>query len=163
MTHELHRPVKAALIGPTGLDVTVEASPAECAAMAQRMGIPGVLALSCRFRLEQAGGGKFLAHGHLLARVVRTCVVSLDDFETDMDEAFRVWFVPQGEETEEIDPESDDEIPFADGVIDLGEATAEELALTLDPYPRMPGVTLPETGTDPEVSPFVALTALRRH
>jgi uncharacterized metal-binding protein YceD (DUF177 family) len=163
MTHELHRPVKTALIGPTALDVTVEASSAESAALAARMGIPAVLALSCRFHLEQADGGRFLARGHLLARVVRTCVVSLEDFETDMDETFRVFFVPKGQETEEIDPESDDEVPFEDGVIDLGEATAEELALTLDPYPRMPGVTLPEIDTDPEASPFARLAALRRH
>jgi uncharacterized metal-binding protein YceD (DUF177 family) len=163
MTHELHRPLKTALIGPTGLDIAVEASPAERAALAVRMGIPGVLALSCRFRLEQAGHSRFLAYGHLLARVVRTCVVSLEDFEADMDEAFRVCFVAAGEETDEINPESDDEIPFEDGVIDLGEATAEQLALTLDPYPRMPEATLPENETDPETSPFAALTALRRH
>jgi uncharacterized metal-binding protein YceD (DUF177 family) len=163
MTHELHRPVKTALIGPTGLDITVQADPAECAALAQRMGIPGVLALSCRFRLEPTGDDRFLAHGHLLARVVRTCVVSLEDFETDMDEAFRICFVPAGEETDEVDPESDDEIPFGNGLIDLGEATAEQLALTLDPYPRMPEASLPEDDADAPASPFARLAAWRRH
>jgi uncharacterized metal-binding protein YceD (DUF177 family) len=163
MTDELHRPVKIALIGPSGLDITVEARPAECAALAKRMGIPAVQALSCRFHLKQAGDSAFLAHGHLLARVVRTCVVSLDDFETDINEAFRVRFVPQGTETDDIDPESDDEIPFGDDTIDLGEAAAEQLALALDPYPRMPDATLPETEAEPEQTPFAALSTLRRH
>ena len=77
--------------------------------------------------------------------VVRTCVVSLDDFETTLEEDFRVRFVPAGTETDNPDPEAEDEIPFAGTVIDLGEAAAEQLALSLDPYPRKPGAELPES------------------
>ena len=145
MKPELHRPVLVAEIGPAGLDSMVEASPAECAALARRMRVPAVLSFSCRFHLTRAVGGAIAARGRLLASVVRTCVVSLDDFETTLEEDFRVRFVPAGAETDNPDPEAEDEIPFTGTVIDLGEAAAEQLALALDPYPRKPGAELPES------------------
>jgi len=48
MTPEFHRPVSLDRIGSLGLEYTVEAKPAECAALAERMQIPAVLALSLR-------------------------------------------------------------------------------------------------------------------
>jgi len=142
---ELRRPVSVAEIGPSGLDSMVEASPVECVALARRMGVPAVLSFSCRFHLARAVGGVVAARGRLAALVVRTCVVSLDDFQTAVEEDFRIRFVPAGTETDNPDPEADDEIPFAGTVIDLGEAAAQQLALALDPYPRKPGAELPES------------------
>jgi hypothetical protein len=142
---ELHRPVSVADIGPSGLDSLVEASAAECAALARRMGVPAVSSLVCRFHLARGVGGAVAARGRLVASVVRTCVVSLDDFETEVAEDFQVRFVPAGTESDNPDPEAVDEIPFAGAVIDLGEAAAEQLALALDPYPRKPGAELPES------------------
>jgi hypothetical protein len=149
MKPELHRPVSINEIGPSGMDSVVEAGPAECAALAARMGVPAVLRLSCRFHLVRGAFDAIAAQGHLLATVVRTCVVSLDDFETDVVENFRVRFVPAGNETDEIDPEAEDEIPFTGGMIDLGEAAAEQLALALDPYPRKPDAELPASEPSP--------------
>lgn len=145
MKPELHRPVPVAEIGPSGLDTMVEASPAECAALARRMGIPAVLSFTCRFHLARVVGSAVAARGRLAASVVRTCVVSLDEFETEVQEDFRVRFVPAGTETDNPDPEAEDEIPFAGTVVNLGEAAAEQLALALDPYPRKPGAELPES------------------
>jgi Large ribosomal RNA subunit accumulation protein YceD len=142
---ELHRAVPVAEIGPSGLDSMVEASPAECAALARRMGVPAVLSFCCRFHLVRTVGSVVAARGRLLASVARTCVVSLDDFEVAVEEDFQVRFVPAGTETDNPDPEAEDEIPFAGAVIDLGEAAAEQLALALDPYPRKPGAELPES------------------
>jgi hypothetical protein len=147
MKPELRRPVPVAEIGPSGFDSLVEANPAECVALAGRLGVPAVLSLTCRFHLTRVAFDAIAAEGHLVAMVVRTCVVSLDDFETDVAEDFRVRFVPAGTERDEIDPEAEDEIPFTGGVIDLGEAAAEQLALALDPYPRKPGAELP--GSEP--------------
>ena len=103
-----------------------------------------------------------LARGHLVARLVRTCVVSLDDFATTVEERFAVRCVPEGEESDDVDPSAPDEIVYRDGTIDLGEATAEQLALALDPYPRAPDAVLPDVPDEPEVQPFAALEALRR-
>jgi uncharacterized metal-binding protein YceD (DUF177 family) len=160
MTPEFHRPLSLDRIGPHGLDLTVEATPAECGALATRMNLPAVVALSCAFHLIREGRDAVLARGVLRARITQTCVVSLEDFDAPVEEVFQVWFVPSGEETDDIDPESDDEIPFEGNVIDLGEAAAEQLGLALDPYPRMPGMEMPDVEDEPEPHPFAALRRL---
>ncbi|MBV9250527.1 MAG: DUF177 domain-containing protein [Acetobacteraceae bacterium] len=162
MTPELHRPIAAERIGPEAQEFIVEATPAECRLLAVRMNLPAIESLVCRFALRREGGAMIHATGTLLARVVQTCIVSLDDFAADVQEEFSVWFVPEGRESEEIDPEADDEIPYTGGVIDLGEAAAEQLGLALDPYPRKPYAVMPEIEEAEEPHPFAALAALRR-
>jgi uncharacterized metal-binding protein YceD (DUF177 family) len=161
MTTELHRPVPADRVGSAGLDYIVEANAAECAALAQRMRLPAVLSLRCAFRLVRLTADCILAEGHLRAEVMQTCVVSLDDFAASIEERFRVRFVPAGQESDDPDPEADDEIGYPGGMLDLGEAAAEQLGLALDPYPRSPGAALPEIEADAEAQPFAALR--RRH
>lgn len=163
MTPELHRPIAVERVGAAGLDVVVEASAAECAALAQRLELPAVLALRCAFRLKRDEAGTLLAHGSLMARVVQTCVVSLEDFSAAVEERFVVRCVAVGEESDNADPEEPDEITYADGILDLGEAAAEQLALALDPYPRAPGAVLPDIDDEPAARPFDALAPLRRH
>ena len=160
MNPELHRPLSLDRIGPQGLDMVVEATPVECVALAERMKLPAVLALSCAFHLTREGRDIVLARGVLRARVTQTCVVSLDDFDALVEEMFQVRFVPSGQESDDIDPDSDDEIPFEGNQIDVGEAAAEQLGLALDPYPRMPGVEMPAAEDDPDAHPFAALRRL---
>lgn len=162
MTPELHRPVAVDRIGPAGLDITVEANATECAALARRMDLPAIRSLSCRYHLAQDTARTLVARGHLVARIVQTCIVSLEDFATTVEERFTVHCVPEGHESEDPDPETPDEITYVDGTLDLGEAVAEQLALALDPYPRAPGAELPEIDTDSDAHQFAALGALKR-
>jgi uncharacterized metal-binding protein YceD (DUF177 family) len=68
---------------------------------------------------------------------------------------------------EEIELSEDDcDVVFHDGrEIDLGLALADELALTLDPYPRSAGAedALKEAGvlSEEQAGPFAALAALK--
>jgi len=160
MTSEFSRPLSLDRVGPQGLELTVEATPAECAALARRMNLPAVLAVSCAFHLVRDGRAVVFARGVLRAKVMQTCVVSSDDFGAVVEEVFQVRFVPAAQETDDIDLESDDEIPFDGNSIDLGEAAAEQLGLALDPYPRMPGVETPALEAEPEQHPFEALRRL---
>jgi uncharacterized metal-binding protein YceD (DUF177 family) len=162
MTPELHRPFAIDLLGSAGADIVVDANTEECAALARRMKLPAVVALTCNFHLERDFGAMIMVRGRLFARVVQTCVISLEDFEADVAEQFTVRCVPEGEESDNPDPESLDEITYAHGVLDLGEAAAEQLALALDPYPRAPDAVLPEAEGEPDANPFAALTALKR-
>jgi hypothetical protein len=56
---------------------------------------------------------------------------------------------------------------MADDTIDLGEVVVEQLALTLDPYPRAPGAVFDPAALpgyeapEAEVSPFAALVKLK--
>lgn len=160
---EFSRPVAVDSIGIMAVEKRVEATVEECAALARRLGIPEVLALAGRFTLRRIGTERGIFSEALLeARIVQTCVVSLEEFQTNLFETFTVRFVPEGAEAEDLELDGPDEIPFASNHIDLGEATTEQLALVLDPFPRKPGVTF-QDATEPGTSPFSALQALRRH
>jgi hypothetical protein len=162
MTPELHRPVAVERVGPAGLDHVLEASPGECIALARRLRLPAMLSLTCRFRLEQALAGTLVVRGHLSACILQTCVVSLDDFTAAVEERFVVRCVPEGTESDDPDPNTLDEITYAGGIVDLGEAAVEQLALALDPYPRSPGAVLPDIEVEPEPHWFGGLDALKR-
>ena len=161
MTPELHRPVALDRIGPRGLTVEVEAKPDELPAIATRLRILALASLHCAFKLRRVGTSTVEAEGVLRAQVTETCVVSLDPFSHDVQEAFTVHFVPSGAEDDNADPDAVDQIPYIGGAADLGEATVEQLALALNPFPRKPGAALPEDATDETSGPFAALLVRR--
>jgi hypothetical protein len=157
MNLELQRPLALTEIRPTGREVEVRATAAECAALARRMKVPAINEFSCWFRLSALGEGVVLAEGRLLARAIRVCVLTLDEFEATTKEEFRLRFVPAGQESPGFDPEAEDEIPYQGAALELGEAAAEQLALALDPYPKKPGAALPAVADEATGSPFAVL------
>jgi uncharacterized metal-binding protein YceD (DUF177 family) len=102
---------------------------------------------------------------HLQAKVTQICVVTLEPFAAKIDDHAALRFIParqlrEGEELAELDAETlegPDEIPYSGEFIDLGAALAEQLALSLDPYPRKPGATLPAGLSDEADNPFAIL------
>jgi len=162
MIPELHRAIAIERISLSGMDAFVEANSSECADLAKRMRLPAVLSLTCRFHLELAEDDVVMAYGHLVAKVVQTCVVSLEDFAVTVEERFALRCVPAGQECDGVDPEAPDEITYEDGRLDLGEAVAQQLGLALDPYPRAPGASLPSMEPDHEQTPIVQLSLLKR-
>ena len=157
MTPELSRPVAVDRLPPS---LVVEATAPECLQLAQRLQVPEVRSLWCRFTLRRQGA-VVTADGVLEADVVQSCVVSLEPVEQHVADRFTVRFVPSGRETDDEDPEAPDEIPYTGATIDLGEAAAEQLALSLDPYPRDPAAELDAAALDPEPAPLGALAMLR--
>ncbi len=163
---EFSRRVPVGRIGGGGLELDVEATGAECCALARRLQLPAVASLRCRFRLSPPLAGQVAAEAELRAEVTRICVVSLEPFEAVVGERFALRFVPEGAEADEIDPEAPDECPYVGDAIDLGESAVEQLALALDPYPRMPGLTPPQPPQEADrpdgPHPFAALGRLGR-
>ncbi len=160
---ELVRPLPADRVGQGGLAITVTATKAECAAIALRLMVPSVESLRCDWHLRVAPGGVIEADGSLHARLHQECVATLDPFPVAQVEEFAVRFVPSGtEDTTSEDPDTPDEVPFEDGALELGEATVEQFALALDPYPRKPGAVLPDVSDDPAANPFDALAKWRK-
>jgi hypothetical protein len=72
-----------------------------------------------------------------------------------------VRFVPEAALTDAVEIEDEDEIPYAGGAIDLGEATSEQLALALDPFPRKPGAAFSNDEAEAPGGPFAALAGRR--
>lgn len=187
---EFSRRIQTRSLGPVrpgepGHEMVVDATAAECRSLAARLDVPQVESLSCRFRLSGLDKtGSIAADGLLQARLSRICVTTLEDFPTTVTEQFTVRFVPDDRASEgsddALDLEADDDIPYVNGVIDLGEAAVEQLALALDPYPRKPGAERPagvrvgdppsatdEEPVDPDdaderPNPFAALARMRR-
>ena len=154
-----------------GVEDRLEATPAECAALAERFGIEALKHFSVRFTRKPYPGGGLLISGRLKAEPVQLCIVSLDPMTERLDKPFTlVVLPPDGTLSEE--PDGPDEIQAdATGHFDLGEALAEELSLSLNPYPRRAGAQLslePEEVAEPieaaeatPRNPFAKLSALR--
>jgi uncharacterized metal-binding protein YceD (DUF177 family) len=151
-----------------GVEDRLEASPAECAALAQRFGIEALKHFSARFTRKPYPGGGLLISGRIKAEPVQLCIVSLEPVTERLDKPFTLVVLPPDGALSE-DPDGPDEIQAdATGHFDLGEALAEELSLSLNPYPRKAGAHLPlqpEEAAEPTEAtlrnPFAKLAALR--
>lgn len=167
MPPEFHRPERIDAIGEGARSVTVTADPAECVALATRFGLVEIKSLVGVFALHRDANG-INAGGRVIAQVVQSCVVTGEGVPASIDEPVALRFVDDDKmEGDEIELTADalDVIPYSGGAIDLGEATAESLALALDPFPRSPDAdaTLKAAGVlrEDEVGPFSGLAALK--
>ena len=150
---EFSRPVEVEKIPPRGMDLEITARPEECAALAKRMGLLALSELSARLQLRHIDGGQvIMVDGEFTARGTQQCVVTLEPMPVETRESLHGLFaapelVPADTGVTEIaDVFAEEPEPIRDGIIDLGELTAQHLALALDPYPRKPGVELPRAG-----------------
>lgn len=138
MTPEFSRLARIDTLGEGGRAMAVEADPAERAALAKRFGLIALDALSAEAALRREGDVVF-AEGRIKAAVVQACVATGGPVPAAIDEPFVLRFVPEGTdagEELELDAEDFDTIDYQGGAVDLGEAVAETLALSLDPFPR---------------------------
>jgi uncharacterized metal-binding protein YceD (DUF177 family) len=150
---------------PQGAATRVVATAEECAALARDFKLPAIHSLSAEYRMSASAKGVHV-HGRVTAAVTQICVVTLEPFDSTIEEEVEVDFaeprgMPPEPPTEMHEYEPPDEI--LNGQIDLGGITAEFLSLGLDPYPRKPGVDF-EYADDgaPKDSPFAALSKLKR-
>ena len=151
-----------------GVEERLEASPTECAALAERFGIEALKHFSARFTRKPYPGGGLLISGWIKAEPVQLCIVSLEPVTERLDKPFTLVVLPPDGTLSE-DPDGPDEIQAdATGHFDLGEALSEELSLSLNPYPRAVGAHLPlapeeavEAAEAPPRNPFAKLATLR--
>jgi hypothetical protein len=171
MSEPFSRPVRVEAIPRDGLEMRIEADEVERAALAAFNGLLAVRKLVAAFTLRHGGRGTFIVRGELSAEITQTCVVTLEPFDAAIDEAIDLRFAPaveapkpRGAPIEESETttigDDDEPDPIIDGKIDLGAIASEFLTLSLDPYPRKPGVAFeaPKEGeAGPANSPFSAL------
>jgi uncharacterized metal-binding protein YceD (DUF177 family) len=166
-------PVIVAQIPESGLHRDIEADPAVRHAMAEMGGLREVLSAQASLDVTPKSGGRFHVTGQVRARVGQTCVVTLEDIESDIDEPIDLIFAPPAQvpqmaalvdEAEQNDEETPDPLePIENGMIDLGKVATDALYLAVDPYPRKPGAIFEPLveAADPEDHPFAALRALK--
>lgn len=166
-------PVAVAQIPETGLHRDIAADPAVRHAMAEMGGLREVLSAQASLDVTPKSGGRFHVTGHVRARIGQTCVVTLEEIESDIDEPVDLIFAPPEQvpqmaalvdEAGESDDDTPDPLePIENGMIDLGKVATDALYLAVDPYPRKPGAVFEPLveAADPEDHPFAALRALK--
>jgi uncharacterized metal-binding protein YceD (DUF177 family) len=153
-----------------GERIDLVADEAERGAIANRLALVRVERLEAHVTLTKTGD-IVRASGRLAASLDQACVVTDAPVAAHLDEPFALVFMPApaadgaGDEIEL--GEADCDVVFYDGgILDLGTAVADTLALSLDPYPRSAGAdaALREAGvlTEEQASPFAALAQLKR-
>lgn len=160
---EFSRPLQVDRVPADGSFEKIAAETPECEALARRLGVPVVHAVSAGLRAKPWRGGGLKIEGRLLADLDQVSVVSLETFRHQVSFEILRYFLPPGAAPTSEEADAD---PILHGEVDLGEIVAETLALELDAYPRKPGETFGghlEFAEEPakEASPFAALSSLK--
>lgn len=171
VTPEFSRTVRLDTLGSGPRTMTIEATSDECAALARRFDLVGIESLAADLSL--VGSGDIVtATGMVHAAVTQSCVATGTPLASKVDAALQILFSPPieaGGSDEEVElSETDCDIVFYSGaVIDVGEAVAETLSLSLDPWPRAPNAReiLKAAGiksaAEVDAGPFASLAALK--
>ncbi|MBT3532770.1 MAG: DUF177 domain-containing protein [Rhodospirillaceae bacterium] len=183
---EFSRLVQVDVIDEDGTTIVLRAEDDECAALARRLDLQGLSKLRAKVNLRRTAAGHVRLNVDFSANVVQSCVVSLEAAKGVVSDRFSVLCEGEqkrgkGQDAEGevfVDPFGDDPVePLDDGRFDVGELVAQNLSLSLDPYPRAPGmdgqaliaevgaelVSEPQgNGGDERENPFAALEQLRQ-
>lgn len=103
--------------------------------------------------------------GQVTAHAVQRCGLTLEPLPVEIDESFAIDLVeadPRAPVEVDVDPEDDGPDVVEDGMIDLGVYAVEQLALSLDPFPRKPGAVFEQPEQPAEESPFAVLKQFKQ-
>jgi len=167
MTPEFSRPIRLEELSTKERSYDIEAAEDERAALAKRFDLQSIGRLSAAVRLKAEATDRMVRlKARFEAEVVQTCVVTLDpvpahvegEFEVLYDRALR----PAGREVM-VEAGGVDVMPLEGETLDIGEAVAEELSLSLDPYPKAPGAAVEAGAATPggRNRPFEILARLK--
>ncbi len=162
-----------ARLGNAGDEVTIAADEAQRAAIAHWSGVVSVEKLQTRVEIRKISATRFGLTFHLTANVTQSCVVTLEPVQAHIERSFdrelhftgAVRHKAMESEPElvlDADPEEGPE-EISSLHYDLAVPILEEYALSLEPYPRCPGVEFapkPDLTDRPE-SPFAVLKGLK--
>ena len=153
-----------------GLDLTIKADAAACAALAAANDLSALKNFEARVQVVKRGRSGVNVTGTVEADITQICVVSLEPFETHVSEPIDVDYEAErpaaraGLADAFTPSERDPPEAIVDGRIDVGALAGEFLTLSLDPYPKKPGVAFADAAFPaeaPDPSPFAALGRLK--
>jgi uncharacterized metal-binding protein YceD (DUF177 family) len=140
---EFSRTVRIDTLGAAPRTIEIAADEGERAALARRFGFVSIDRLEASAAVS-LGGEVVSTKGRLRASVVQSCVASGDPVAETVEAPFAIEFRPHpkidaAEEEIELHGAELDVVFFDGGLVDLGEAVAETLSLSVEAYPRAPG------------------------
>jgi uncharacterized metal-binding protein YceD (DUF177 family) len=163
---EFSRVERLDTIGGEERTVAIAATAEERVALAQRFGLVAIDRLEAEIAIQRVAAG-IAARGVVRAAVTQACGVTGDPLPAEIAEPVALLFVESSAVEDEVELEEGalDTIEIDGGGIDLGEASAETMALALDLFPRSPRAAdvLREAGvlSEDEAGPFGALAGLK--
>jgi uncharacterized metal-binding protein YceD (DUF177 family) len=160
---EFTRPVDVNRLPSGGGVYDLAATLAERAALARRFDLLALDRLEAQVRLTPLPGGLLRLSATLSVDLVQACVVTLEPVRAHIDDRFSLLFRPGVDEKTVVLSDAAELIePLPAGVLDVGEAVAQQLSLVLDPFPRAPGATAESPG-EVLASPFAALAKWKKN
>ena len=167
VANELSRPIELADIGVDEHRIDVVVTDDERAALSRRFGLVSIDRMTATVVVKRLADDAVRLRVTFTAYVVQRCVVTLDPIETRVegDETLLLLRPDADKDEIDVDPTADEPEPLLGDTIDIGEAVAQQLGLSIDPYPRKPGIEFkadsPRPGEDEDDdSPFAALRGL---
>jgi len=163
-----------ARLGNAGDEVRFAAEAEALGQIARWAGIPSVEKFEVGVELKKLAPNRYGLTFHLLADVTQSCVVTLEPVPGHMERSFSRELVFVGPQRHNKPVEAESETLLDSGEeegpeeieslhIDLAAPVLEEFALSLDPYPRAPGVefTPKSPASDRSENPFAVLKGLK--
>jgi uncharacterized metal-binding protein YceD (DUF177 family) len=162
---EFCRLIPLALLGSAPFRRQIEATPSECEKLARRFGLLTLDRLNATVELRREADEDIVLEAAFDAAFVQSCVVTLEPVAGAISDRFTLVYGPAEAERQEIEPYRDDAAfePLNGDAIDIGEAVAQELSLSLPVFPRCPDARIDvENSAESTEHPFAALAHLRR-
>lgn len=166
---EFSRPVRIDQLARHAQPVGIAADEGERAALARRFNLLTLDRLEADYSLAEENGA-IVGRGRVRADLSQPCTATGQAVPESIDTDFLLRFVREDEQAGEgdeleLDAQDCDIIGYDGQVIDMGEAVAETLALSMTPFPRSPDADafLREAGvlSEDQASPFAALLSLK--
>lgn len=142
-------------IDAKGTQLSISPSEEECEDLARRLSVVAIKNVEANLTITP--GHTIHVTGEVKATLTQECVVSVEEFDTEITETIEGWFadkekavsfaaakrereaaVSRGEV--EMVEEKEDPEAIIDGVIDLGELVTQHISLAIPAYPRKEGV-----------------------
>ena len=175
MEYELSRPVIVDELPSHGKKIDLSPTADELDAIANRLDLVSLDALSGNISIRPEIGREVSAQGKITADFTQNCVVSGDPVPQSITFDLVRRYSEDASEFDDLedgddvigDPMDEGPDPIENGILDVGEAVVEELALQIPPYPRAPGAEFNDIVDDIKddelkPNPFAKLAALKK-
>lgn len=143
-------PVNIARLPQKGMPVRIEADDKQRAALADAHGLEAVKSYVADLTVTAWKRHGIRVAGKVKAKIVQTCVVTLEPLDAKIDESIEALFLPEDSKLGRLGFEAGGEIildaegddapeTFSGDYIDVGALGEEFFGLAIDPYPRKQG------------------------
>jgi uncharacterized metal-binding protein YceD (DUF177 family) len=162
---EFSRLVPLVRLGPAPFRQQIEATPSERENLCRRFDLLALDRLTAAVELRRQGDEVIVLEAAFEAEFVQSCVVTLEPVVGAVSDRFMLVYGPPEAEQQEIGSQQAEAAfePLNRDVIDIGEAVAQELSLSLPVFPRHPDAKIDaETPVESAGSAFASLAHLKQ-